>query len=410
MGWLIGLYTVIFFFGIYFMLMFLMIYARNKKNLYYYPKAKKIPFVSLITPAYNEEETIASTINSLLQLDYPKEKIEIIVVNDGSTDNTKDIVMEYVKKYDRVKLLNKKNSGKADSLNQAIKRARGELITVVDADSYPSKDALNQMIGFFEEDEKVAAVTSKVWVKNNKNKFIERFQDVDYAVIAWSRKILDFVGCVYVTNGPFSVYRKDIVEKVGGFDPTNITEDIELTWNLLSHGYKTKMSYSAKVYTLVPNTLKIWRKQRVRWNLGGLQTLNKYRSYFLKGKNLFGYFVMSYVSISFILSFLGLFLLSRYFYLRVSPYILSLPYFLEGYNPFLFFSFYLPLTLLLIFGLFFLILSVSYHKLTLKNTEVKRKTIRTILIYTFIYRPLYLIPLVVSVYKLIKGDIRWYTK
>ncbi|MBT7238136.1 glycosyltransferase family 2 protein [Candidatus Woesearchaeota archaeon] len=410
MSWLIWLYTVIFFFGIYFMLMFLMLYFRNKKDLNYYPKPTKFPFVSLITPAYNEEKSVAETINALLKLDYPKDKLEIIVVNDGSTDKTKEIVMEFVKKYDRVKLLNKKNSGKADSLNQAIERAKGELITVVDADSYPTPQTLKRMIGFFEEDEKVAAVTSKVWVKNNTNKFIERFQDVDYAVIAWSRKILDFIGCVYVTNGPFSVYRKDKVLEVGGFDVTNITEDIELTWNLLSHGYKTKMSYAAKVYTLVPDNLEVWRKQRVRWNLGGLQTLNKYRNYFLRGENLFGYFVMSYVSVSFILSFLGLFLLSRYFYLRFAPYVFSLPYFFEGYNPFLFFDFYIPFTLLLMFGIVFLILSVSYHKLTLKGTEVKNKSIRTILVYTFIYRPLYLIPLVISIYKLIKGDIRWYTK
>jgi biofilm PGA synthesis N-glycosyltransferase PgaC len=87
----------------------------------------------------------------------------------------------------------------------------------------------------------------------------------------WGRKVLDYIDSVYVTNGPFSVYRKKFVQQVGGFDPKNMTEDIEITWNLLSKGYKTKMSYSTTVYTIVPSEIKQWIKQRVRWNVGGIK-------------------------------------------------------------------------------------------------------------------------------------------
>ncbi len=405
-------YVIIFFFGIYFLFLFILLYYRNKKALYDFPKPSKFPSITIITPAYNEEKSIAGTLKSLLELKYPEGKKEIIVANDGSSDKTAEIVKEFMEKHKEIRLINnKKNLGKAGSINKAIKLAKGELIAVADADSHPEPDALHKMVGYFEEDEKVAAVTSKVWVKNNNGKFIERFQDVDYVVIAWSRKLLDFINCVYVTNGPLSVYRKKYVEEVGGFDIKNITEDIEITWNLLSHGYKTKMSYSAKVFTVVPNNLKGWIKQRVRWNLGGFQTLNKYRKFFLRNsENLFGYFVISYVSLSFFLALVGFFLLLRFFYLKISPFIYSLPFILQGYNPFMFIEFNFSLTLLLIFGILFLILSIMYHKCVFAESELKNRSISRILIYTFIYRPLYLIPLILSLYKLARGDIRWYTK
>ncbi len=407
---LIWIYIGMFFFGIYFLLSFVILYYQRKKELYDYPIAKKFPKVSFLIPAYNEEENIAETINAALAVEYPKGKKEIIIINDGSTDNTKKVIQKFEKKYSEIKLLDKKNSGKADSLNKAISICKGEFFVVIDADSRPSPDTLLKMIGYFEEDEKVAAVTSRVWPKNKKN-FLERFQEVDYVVIAWSRKIFDFIDCVYVTNGPFSVYRKEAVKKVGGFDPTNLTEDVELTWNLLSKGYKTKMSYSTIVYTIVPDKLKVWMNQRIRWNVGGIQTLYKYRKYFLrKGENLFGNLIMTYVFLSFFLAFFGLILTLRFIYLKFSPYIFSLSYFFKGYNPFLFFDFSIYFSILLVIGFIFAILSIWFHKLALKNTEIKRKNIFTILIYIFIYRPLYILPLIISFYKMVRKDIRWYTK
>lgn len=377
-----------------------------------YPPIKKFPFITLIIPAYNEGASISGTIQAVLDLKYKAGKKEIIVVNDGSTDNTQEVVERFAKKYPELKLLNKKNSGKADSLNKAIEIAKGELVAVVDADSYPEKDSLLRMVGYFEEDKNVAAVTSRVLVKKIKNNFLEKFQDFDYVVIAWSRKVLDFINCVYVTNGPLSIYRKKIVVDIGGFDSKNLTEDIEITWHLLSKGYKTKMSYSTKVYTIVPEKFKDWIKQRVRWNLGGIQTLFKYRKFFFKHtENLFGYFIIGYVFVSFLFALLGFFLFARAFYERASPYILSLPYYFQGYNPFKFLEFHFAVTFLLILGLFFLGLSYFYYKFASQESRFKRgKNIIRISIYLFIYRPLYVIPLLWSFYKLAKKDVRWYTK
>lgn len=409
MEWIIYVYLILFFFGIYFLILFILLYLRNKKTLNTYPKPTKFPKISLITPAYNEEESIESTIKNILKLDYPSNKREIIVVNDGSTDRTSEIVKKLMREHKGIKLLDKKNSGKADSLNKAIKIATGELIAIVDADSYPARDCIKKTIGYFEEDEKVAAVTTKVLVRNDRN-FIERYQFFDYVVIAWSRKIMDFINSVYVTNGPFSIYRKDLIIKVGGFDPKNMTEDIEITWNLLSKGYKSKMSYSAKVYTIVPRTLSGWINQRIRWNLGGWQTLHKYRKHFLKGENLFGYFVMNYVALSFLLALVGFFLVLRAFFLKGIFYIGGIPFLFQGYNPFKFIEIKFVFSFLLLFGLIFLVLVIIFYKLAIGKEKLKRKNLLTILTYAFIYRPLYIIPLVVSIFKLIKGDIRWFTK
>jgi len=402
------IYMVMFFFGIYFLTLFLLLYARNYRDLFNFPTPQKFPSITFLIPAYNEEDSIKETLKSLLEVNYPKEKKQIIVINDGSIDNTKQIVQKFVKKYSFIKLINKSNSGKANSLNYALKKVKTELIAVTDADSYPSKDSLMKMVGFFEQDKKIAAVTSRVLVKNKK-RFLEKFQDFDYVVIAWTRKLLDYVDSVYVTNGPLSIYRMSAVKEIGGFDPKNLTEDIEITWHLLSKGYKTKMAYSALVYTTVPQKLRDWINQRIRWNLGGLQTINKYKTFALR-KNIFGYFVITYVSLAFFLSLVGLALFLRFLWINSSLYLFSLPYFFQGYNPFEIFDFYIPFTLLLIMGLSFLALSFIYYRKAVKNAKLKKKNVLTILTYTFIYRPLYLIPLLGAIYRLIKGDLGWYTK
>jgi len=398
-----------FFFGNFFLVMFLLLYIRNKEKLFDYPKLEKYPEITFLVPAYNEGESILGTLKALIDVKYPKDKKKILVINDGSTDNTSEIVKKFMKSHKEIMLFDKPNSGKADSLNQALKKVTTELFAVVDADSYPDKEAVMQMVGYFESDNDIAAVTSRVLVKNRKN-FIEKFQAVDYAIIAWGRKILDFVDSVYVTNGPLSIYRTIFVKKVGGFDPKNLTEDIELTWNLLSHNYKTKMSYSAKVHTVVPNTLKQWIKQRVRWNLGGIQTVYKYRSKIFRGENIFGYFVVTYVALSFILALIGFLLVARFVYLKTYFYLLSIPFVAKGYGLINFLSVDFSFGLLFIMGGMFFILSFTYYKVSIRNDDLESKSILTILIYLMIYRPLYLIPLLTALYKIAKRDIRWYTK
>lgn len=389
-------------------MIFLLIHYKNRKSLFSNPEPTVFPSVSFLVPAYNEEKSIENTVNALLKLNYPKEKKEIIIINDGSKDKTGEIARRLAEQHGEVRLLDKKNSGKANSLNEAIKIAHGEFIAVVDADSYPKEDALLKMIGHF-EDERVAAVTSRVLVKN-KNNILCKFQVMDYSIIAWTRKLLDFVDSVYVTNGPLSIYRRSVIEKKG-FDPTNLTEDIEITWYVLSQGYKTKMSYSAIVYTTVPEDIKTWIKQRIRWNLGGIQTVQKYRKFiFNNPENMFGYFVIPYVAASFFFAVVGFLLFLRWSWIKGTYYIYSLYYSMFGYNLFKYLEFGISFTLLFFLGAIFFVLAIIYYKTGFKNAESGNKSVLKILSYTLFYRSLYTIPLIMALYKLARGDIRWYTK
>jgi cellulose synthase/poly-beta-1,6-N-acetylglucosamine synthase-like glycosyltransferase len=396
-------------FGAYFTFVFIVLHHRYKHRINEYIKVKNYPTISIIVPAYNEEKSIINTLNALVKLNYPINKKQVIVVNDGSTDGTDRLVRTFISTHKNFKYLDKKNSGKADSLNQAIKLANGELIAVVDADSYPKSDSLIKMVGFF-QDEKVAAVTSRVLVKN-KDSWINKFDVMDYAIIAWSRKLLDFIDSVYVTNGPLSAYRKNVVLAVGGFDTKNLTEDIEITWNILSKGYHTRMSYDSIVYTTVPSNLSGWIKQRVRWNLGGLQTIHKYwRIMVEQPQNVLGSIIIPYVSLAFILAFIGILLIGRYLWIKGIYNLTSIYYVFQGYDYLKYFQLEFNITLILILSVIFSLLSIYFYKLGAKQGEAHDTSILKILIYSFVFRSLYLIPLIMAIYKLARGDIRWYTK
>jgi cellulose synthase/poly-beta-1,6-N-acetylglucosamine synthase-like glycosyltransferase len=413
MDWFIIVYTIMFFFGIYFLILFLMLYFKNRKNLCDYSEPQKFFPITIVIPVFNEGKAIFDTLQSVVDLEYPKGKKKIVVVDDCSTDNSYKIIKEFAEQHkNMIVVQTPKNTGNAaGSKNYGMNFVKTPLVAFVDSDSLPSPDSLIKMVGYFEEDEKVAAVTSRVLVKNDSGNFMKRFQALDYLIIAWGRKILDFIGCVYVTNGPLSIYRTEAMEKEGGFDDKNLTEDIEITWKFLSRGYKTKMSYATKVYTIVPDNFKVWNKQRIRWNLGGLQTVFKYRKYFFKNTdNLFGYLVINYVSASFLFALIGFFLLIRQFYFSLVPIISSIPYYFKGYNPFMFIELNFNTSLLFFLGALFMILALFYYKTIAKELPSKRKSIRILLIYIFVYMSLYIIPLLLSLVKLVKRDMRWYTK
>ena len=133
-------------------------------------------------------------------------------------------------------------------------------------------------------------------------------------VLGWARKLLDFIDSVYVTNGPLSLYKKKYVQEIGGFDTKTVTEDIDITWNLLSHNYQTAMCLDAKVSTVVPHKFKQWFRQRTRWGLGGLQAIFKYKKMFFK-KGMFGAFIIPFVSFSIIVSLIA-FTFSTYLILK----------------------------------------------------------------------------------------------
>jgi len=400
-------YLVYMFIALYFLLLFILTFIQNRREIFLIPKSDKKYSVSVLIPAFNEQDTIKSTVENVLKSGYKYLK-EVILINDGSTDNTLKIIKQLEKKYSKVKVLNKKNSGKADSLNRALKIAKGELVAVIDADSYPDVNAIGLMVGYF-SDEKTGAVTTRILVRN-RNNFIRKMQAVEYKVIAFTRKLLGFLDSIYVTPGPMALYRKSALLKIKGFDKKNMTEDIEATWHLIHDGYKIKMSFLSKASTVAPDTLKKWFNQRIRWNIGGFQTILKYKHCFFR-RGMLGFFILPFFSISLVLGTFGLGLFGYRIFRRILSSYLSTYYSIAAqtavlvlndinFNP----------SILNFLGVILFVLGLSFVFFALRfvNKNIHEKeSFFSVIFYSLIYILLRPFVLIVSLYKFLRGKYSW---
>ena len=258
------------YFALFVAVFFLLTFIESKEKLKS-PKPKRFPKISVVIPAHNEERVIEKTIRSALAVDYPKNKLEIIVVDDGSTDRTFEIAKKFERK--NIKVFKKKKGGKASALNFGLKKAKGELILALDADCFLSKDSLKKMVGYF-EDPKVMSVVPALSVYKPR-KFIEKMQVVEYAITAFVRKLTTFIHSLNLTPGA-ALYRKEFFEKYGGFDENNVTEDFEIGMRIQSKNFDIAYALDTIVKTIVPDNLKDLMKQRIRWTYGTLWNLKKY--------------------------------------------------------------------------------------------------------------------------------------
>ncbi len=237
------------------------------------PKKEVKPAVrplSMVIPVYNHGRSIRTCINSLLRQGYPN--LRIIVVNDGSTDNTEDVVKPICRKHRNVEYIGKKNGGKASALNAGLKRVKTELFGFVDADTRLSKGALKNMAGYISGNTAAVIATIK---PDNPGNAVEKLQQIEYVLSAFIRKILTFIDSLYITPG-FSIYRTGIVKKLGGFDENNITEDLEMGLKLKNNGYSIETSLHDYAYTKVPGTFSQLFRQRIRWYRGYIHNTKKY--------------------------------------------------------------------------------------------------------------------------------------
>ena len=234
------------------------------------------PSISIIIPAYNEEKTISKCIESVLESDYPKEKLEVMVVDDGSTDKTREMA-----KRKKVRLLTQNHTGKSDALNLGIKNSRKEFVLCLDADSFLEKDCIKELVKPF-SNKKIGATSASIMVKNRKS-VLGSFQNIEYAYHNLIRSSFSkaFNQGVWFM-GAASCYRRDVLEKIGMFEKESLTEDIDASLKIKNHGYTTYNVDKAFVKTIVPESLQKFCEQRKRWWAGSLQALLKNRKAFSK--------------------------------------------------------------------------------------------------------------------------------
>lgn len=306
---------VVWFLSTYFIVLLLLSVLTNRRRLSEINKPlKHFPFVTVIIPAFNEEKTIASTISSLKNVNYPSNKIEYIFVNDGSKDNTSSVVQVNIKDDSRFKFIDRKiNHGKAYSLNEGIAKAHGEFVACMDADSIVESEIFRKALPYFSSED-IGAVTVSVEVLHPKS-LIDKIIAVEYHIgLSLFLKIFSFFNCIFVTPGPFSIYRRSLLSQIGGFDINNITEDHEIAFRIHKSRFKIVNCFDAKVCTILPGTFKGLYRQRRRWYAGAIQSLFQHKDViFNKRLGVFGFFTpYNYILVSlgmflfYLASFLGI--------------------------------------------------------------------------------------------------------
>ena len=297
---------------------------------------KKYPSVTIIVPCWNEEKTVSKTIHSLLNLDYPKNKLKIMVVNDGSTDKTWERVQKF-KNNPQIELYTKENGGKYTALNFGLSKLGTELVGCLDADSYVHKDALKHIITYFENDKDVMAVAPSVKLWQPKG-VLQLLQKVEYNFGIFTRKMFHYMQAVYITPGPFSIFRREVFEKLGVYRHAHNTEDIEIALRMQKNGYKIVHAHKAEVYTVPPNSLGKLITQRTRWSHGFIKNAQDYKEIFFNKKygNL-GMLVFPMAAVS-IVSVIPLSIISIYTLVqKLTDFIIRIQ--TVGINPHIHFSF-----------------------------------------------------------------------
>lgn len=251
---------------------------KRKKTLQNYPT------VSVLIPAYNESKTILDTIKSILKNNYPQNLIDITVIDDGSTDNTKELVEEFISlgPHKNVRVIKKENGGKAHALNHGLTEyAKGELVMCLDADAYLHQSAIKNAVAYFQDDQ-IVALASNVKIEPGKG-MINLVQVYEYLMGYQMKKALTEYNIEYIIGGIGSMFRRTVLESVGYYDSNTITEDIDLTMKILQKGNKlVRVVYASDVvtYTQSAHSISDLIRQRFRWKWGRYQTFYKNRNLF----------------------------------------------------------------------------------------------------------------------------------
>jgi len=267
------IYDKIIIFLVLYVIIFVLLFIdlRKKRIFTNYPTA------SFIVPTYNDSEYLKRTIDSIYN-SYPNDKLEIFVVNDNSTDNTSEILKKLKLKYNINIIENEKNMGKVESINNAFRFTKNELLFLVDSDIILDNKTIKKLLSHFEYNKKVGAVSCRYDVINKG--FFPSMVNIEFAMLGISHSAYNMTSSLSLWGGCM-VFRRNAFEEIGMLKKNMITEDMDACLNLQEKGWKVEQCWSS-LKTNVPSNLSGWMEQKIRWASGGSQCFFKHPKIFLK--------------------------------------------------------------------------------------------------------------------------------
>lgn len=294
------------FLSLYFQIFLLLTYfGWSKKDTYSGFSEESLPSVSIMVPCWNEESTVVKTVHSLLDLDYPKDKLFVVVIDDGSTDTTWQVVQQFAD-HPQVRLFHKDNEGsKFAALNYGLDRISTDIVGCLDADSRVDGQALRHSVLPFSDPEIMCVVPSMVI--DQPKTLMQYMQKPEYEIGIYLRKVFSALNSLYIAPGPFTIFRRSVFDTIGYYIEAHHTEDLEIALRMQVHGMKIVHAPDSIVYTHGPKTWPALLKQRIRWTYGGMKNiLSEYGHILLKKRygNL-GAFILPFSMVSIIIAIIS---------------------------------------------------------------------------------------------------------
>ncbi|HBG7833544.1 TPA: glycosyltransferase family 2 protein [Clostridioides difficile] len=363
------------------------------------------PMISILVPAHNEAKVIGRTVESLLLLNYPKSKMELIVINDNSSDNSKEILENIKDRYNNYNftIINTDSltggKGKSNALNIGYTISKGDFIAVYDADNTPDKNALRYLVQTIVMNDELGAVIGKFRTRNKNKNLLTKFINIETLSFQWmsqaGRWQLFNLCAIPGTN---FILRRSIIEEIGGWDSKAIAEDTEISFRIYKLGYKIKLVPQSITWEQEPETVKVWIKQRTRWAKGNIYVLMKYiKNIFKQGRNKIVFDIAYFFSVYFL--FLTSVIISDILF------VLSISKLVEISIPINFF-----LIWILSYLLFIIEVSIS---LTIEKGEATIENIFIVAIMYFTYSQLWLFVAIKGMIEYLKDiifkrEVKWY--
>ncbi|HBG4972987.1 TPA: glycosyltransferase family 2 protein [Clostridioides difficile] len=363
------------------------------------------PMISILVPAHNEAKVIGRTVESLLLLNYPKSKMELIVINDNSSDNSKEILENIKNRYNNYNftIINTDSltggKGKSNALNIGYTISKGDFIAVYDADNTPDKNALRYLVQTIVMNDELGAVIGKFRTRNKNKNLLTKFINIETLSFQWMSQ----AGRWQLFNlctipGTNFILRRSIIEEIGGWDSKAIAEDTEISFRIYKLGYKIKLVPQSITWEQEPETVKVWIKQRTRWAKGNIYVLMKYiKNIFKQGRNKIVFDIAYFFSVYFL--FLTSVIISDILF------VLSISKLVEISIPINFF-----LIWILSYLLFIIEVSIS---LTIEKGEATIENIFIVAIMYFTYSQLWLFVAIKGMIEYLKDiifkrEVKWY--